>query len=160
MSGREPDRKGKNHRKNGVLMMDVGAFLDAGKGGIIGFLAAAVLYSRYLPPWVPSCLARSPRLFFGLLILICTTLGYIWGITPDPEPETPDTTGRRRSFSWNRVFTGLFSGFLVAAVLYQKYMPTWVPVFFTEYPAVFFVLFTLTGGIIGWLWSRTESLQV
>ncbi|HPQ41428.1 MAG TPA: hypothetical protein PLV45_13725 [bacterium] len=123
-------------------------------GAFIGFLAASVLYSRYLPQWVPGILATHPVLFYAVFICVCFLLGLNWGYTDLPDPRESGST--KRSFPLNRILTGLFSGFLLAAVLYTKYMPSWVPVFVMEYPWIFFIFLTVLGGLVSFFWSRTE----
>ncbi|MCD4653852.1 hypothetical protein K8T06_07935 [bacterium] len=125
-------------------------------GLIIGFLSASILYSQYLPRWVPSRLAESPVLFFGTFMLVCGVLGFNWGFTDSPESCSRIKIDKRK-FPLNFILSRMFTGFLVAAVLYRKFMPSWVPVQFTEYPVLFFVMFTFLGAVIGYIWSRTEN---
>lgn len=124
-------------------------------GGVIGFLAASVLYSQYLPRWVPEMFSENPVLFYGVFILVCTLLGLNWGYTEIPDSKEKDP--EKRSFPVNRILTGLFSGFLAASVLYTKYMPSWVPVFLSEYPVIFFAIFTSLGGLISYIWCTTDA---
>jgi len=134
--------------------------LEIGKttliGILIGFLAASILYSQYLPAWVPSALTNSPLLFFGLFILICGLLGFNWGITETQDNEPVEKTDKKK-IPINSMLTFSFTGFLVAAVLYRKYMPYWVPIWFNEYPALFFVCFALSGAVIGYFWAFEEN---
>ncbi|MBN1549929.1 hypothetical protein JW979_00610 [bacterium] len=52
-------------------------------GMVVGFLAAAVLYQKHFPDWVPGFLHDNPFLFFSIFILICGFLGYVWVLPED-----------------------------------------------------------------------------
>ena len=117
-------------------------------GLLIGFLTSAIVFSN-LPGWVPAFLSQNPIIFFCVFMAICATLGYLWAITPDP-PEA-----KKRAPLFNVMMSGAFIGFLVTAVLYSKYLPTWLPFTFTVYPAFVFIGNTLIGALIGFLWHRT-----
>ena len=125
-------------------------------GMFIGFLGASVVYSRYMPAWVPGGLTKSPYLFFGLLVIVCGLLGFNWGVTHSAQLKSTSVDGKRR-FPLNTVMTFMFIGFLAASVLYQKYMPSWVPLLFTEYPVFFFLLFVITGGVVGFFWDMDHA---
>lgn len=49
-------------------------------GGVIGFLAASVLYSKQMFEWVPNILANNPSVFFSCFVIVCGALGYVWSI--------------------------------------------------------------------------------
>jgi len=51
-------------------------------GMVAGFLGAAVLYQKHFPDWVPSIFHGQPAIFFGVFIVVCGVLGYIWSM-PD-----------------------------------------------------------------------------
>ncbi len=119
-------------------------------GLLIGFLAAAVVYSN-LPGWVPGFLSQKPGVFFSLFMVICAALGYFWAITPE-EAET-----KKRPPLFNVMLSGAFIGFLATAVFYSKYQPTWLPFFFSAYPVFVFIGTTLIGAFIGFLWHRTTA---
>lgn len=120
-------------------------------GGGIGFLSASVLYSKNLPGWVPF--GTNPGYFFGLFILICSGLGYVWAVTDGAE----EAEKKRRSPLFNTLFTGAFIGFLIAAVLYSKFLPAWVPVGFAMFPTLFFTSFAVVGMIISFFWNRYSA---
>lgn len=121
-------------------------------GALIGFLSAAVIYSN-LPSWVPQVFSRHPVLFFSIFIVICIILGYIWAITDiQGLSET-----KKRVPMMNAIFSGAFTGFLLTAVFYSKYCPTWFPILFSVYPAFVFAAFTLIGAGIGFLWHRSAN---
>jgi hypothetical protein len=121
-------------------------------GALIGFLSAAVIYSN-LPAWVPKIFSRHPVLFFSIFIIICIFLGYIWAITD--LLGYSDTI--KRVPMMNAVLSGAFTGFLVTAVFYSKYCPSWFPFIFSIYPAVVFTASTLIGAAIGFFWHRSAT---
>ena len=125
-------------------------------GMFIGFLGASIVYSQHMPAWVPVGLTGNPYLFFGFLVIVCGLLGFNWGVTQSAQHKSTSEDGRRR-FPLNTVMTFMFVGFLMASVLYQKYMPSWVPLVFTEYPVVFFLLFVITGGVVGFFWDMDQA---
>lgn len=117
-------------------------------GGTIGFLSASVIYSKNLPGWVPF--ATRPGYFFGVFIIICAALGYVWAVTEGVE----EAEKKRRSPLFNTLFTGAFVGFLIAAVLYSKFLPVWVPVGFAMFPVLFFTSFAVVGILVSLFWNR------
>jgi len=121
-------------------------------GSMIGFLAAAVLYSKHLPAWVPHVLVASPVLFFGLFVLICGGVGYIWSVT-----EGDVAVRLKKAPLINILLSGAFAGFLVAAVMYSKFLPSWIPIGFSVFPGLFFALFAVIGALISYLWNREYS---
>lgn len=123
---------------------------SVGTGAVIGFLAASVLYSKNLPAWVPGFFAKTPFHFFGLFVLICAVLGYIWADTPSPISAEK----KRRLPLFNVIFSGAFIGFLIAAVLYSKFLPGWVPLAFLTTPALFFALASIFGILVSLFWNR------
>ncbi len=54
-------------------------------GAIIGFLAAAVLYSKNFPSWVPLIFSSYPIVFFGMFIAVCGLLGYVYALAEQEE---------------------------------------------------------------------------
>jgi hypothetical protein len=135
-------------RRNGVSKKITSTFT----GSMIGFLAAAVLYSKHLPVWVPHLLVVSPLLFFGVFIVICGGVGYIWSVTEVETAEKP-----KKAPLINTLLSGAFAGFLVAAVMYSKFLPSWIPIGFSIFPGLFFALFAVIGALISYLWSKEFS---
>lgn len=126
-------------------------------GIVIGFIAASVLYSPYMPPWVPGILAKSPAVFYGLFILITGIAGYIWGTTGSPVDDRSRKDQQTQKIPINTIITFMFIGFLLSVVLFSKNMPSWTPLFIMEFPVVFYALFTVVGGVVGYFWAITET---
>ena len=64
---------------------------------------------------------------------------------------------KKLSVSINTILTSGLIGFLGAAVLYRKNFPTWMPIVFNEYPWVFFAMFIVICGILGYIWSIVDD---
>ncbi|MBN1355321.1 hypothetical protein JXA40_03515 [bacterium] len=63
---------------------------------------------------------------------------------------------RHGPLNFGSIFIGMLTGFLGAAVLYQKHFPDWVPQMFHGNPILFFSLFTLVCGVLGYIWAITD----
>ncbi len=63
---------------------------------------------------------------------------------------------QRRSYICSTVFTGVVIGFLGASVLYSKHFPSWVPLVFSDYPILFFGMFMVICGSLGYIWAIVD----
>ncbi len=125
-------------------------------GLIVGLFTAAVFFDKVFPSWVPIIFSKYPVLFFGLFMIICGFLGYLWALAEDHTPQdTPDP--RTKAQVLNSVFTGMVCGLFGATVLYDKTQPDWVPKFLVSHPVVFFGLFIIVCGSLGYIWTLPDE---
>lgn len=125
-------------------------------GGLAaGLFAAAVLFQRDFPTWVPVIFSEYPILFFMLFIVPFGCIGYIWALADDSFPEKP--VQRTPGYVLNTIITGMICGLFGAAVLYDKDPSPWVPDYLTAHPFLFFSLFILVCGILGYIWTLPDA---
>jgi hypothetical protein len=131
-------------------VIGIRALSGAIMGALVGFLAAAVIYPS-LPAFVPGGISESPLACFGLLVIVCATLGYLWMLS--------DLLGcsavEKRPPLFNSVISGAFTGFLISVVLYTRLVPSWIPINLAVYPVIAFIGAALLGALIGFVWNRT-----
>lgn len=73
--------------------------------------------------------------------------------------KSPEKTGKKEAYSFNvgTILTGSLVGFLGAAVLYRKNFPKWVPLIFSDNPVLFFTVFILICGFMGYVYSLPDE---